>query len=664
MPRNPLQWRPGPACFGLIALVALWLVPAAPLVAQDRPPPSRAAGLTALALDMGQRGDWDAARASLRTADVPPEATHLLDWFRLRAGEGTLAEFDAWLTDMAHWPLPVTIQRAAEALLEDAPAAEVRRFYADRTPQSAAGAMALLQALDPGAEADELARSLWLEHSLNARQEAQLLERHGEALADLHGTRLDMLLWRGAGSAAERMLERVPAEVARLAQARLGLQANAQGVAALVNAVPAALADDPGLAHDRFQWRMNAGLTDSAGDLLIERSATGADALGTPEAWARWRIFLTRTTLGAGDAERAYALATPHHLEDGAQFADLEWLAGFIALRHLDRPEDALRHFRALRIRVSSPISLGRAGYWEGLAHEALGDHGAAEAAFAYAAEHTTSFYGQLAAERAGLGMDPALAHGPTYPRWQESGFAGSDLLAAALLLRDTGNWLEARRLILHLAWQLDSADDLGALGDLLLGLEEPNKALNVAKIAVQKGHVLPRAYFPLTGLEAVDLPAPADLVMAIARRESEFDPAVVSHADARGLMQVLPGTGQMMARELGIEGFDPASLTTDPALNARLGAAYLRGLREEFGPSLALVAAGYNAGPGRPRAWIDRLGDPRNGDVDIVDWVESVPFAETRNYIMRVAESLVVYRTRLAGEPAPINLEALLRGS
>jgi soluble lytic murein transglycosylase len=194
------------------------------------------------------------------------------------------------------------------------------------------------------------------------------------------------------------------------------------------------------------------------------------------------------------------------------------------------------------------------------------------------------------------------------------------------------------------------------------MAINEPNWALNVAKIAVQAEILLPDAYFPVTDLAQARFDVPIDLVKAIARRESEFDPAVVSSADARGLMQVLPGTGEMMARKLGVP-FEAGLLTRDPSLNARLGAAYLQELRDEFGPSLALVAAGYNAGPGRPRQWIQILGDPRDPAVDIVAWVESVPFAETRNYIMRVAESQVVYRARLAGQAQRPELERLLRG-
>lgn len=632
--------------------------------AQERPPPSRDAALLSQALAAASTGDLTRARAL--SAGLGDAARTLVRWNQLRNGHGTLQDFASFMDQHPHWPLQVTLQRRAEALLTNAPHPVVLAFLADREPVSAAGGLALFGALRASSQpeaARALAQRLWSDFTLSAAQEATLLDAHPDALAPLHAARLDALLWRREHAAAERMLPRVTPPQARLARARLGLQQRVAGVNALIDAVPDTLADDPGLAHDRFEWRMQSQLYDSAGELLLEQS-TSPEALGDPEAWALRRVFLVRTAMSEGAMERAYRLAAGHHLEDGARFADLTWLAGFIALRHLDRPEDALRHFRALRLRTSSPISLGRAGYWEGRAYAALGDPISAETAFAFGAEHQTAYYGQLASEAVGLPIDRDLVTGPDYPHWRDTDLAGSDLLEAALLLRRAGQWHEARRLILHLAWQLDDTDRLGALGDLMLALDEPNFAVNVAKIAVQSGIVLPRAYFPITPLADAPLPAPTELVMAIARRESEFDPAVVSPADARGLMQVLPGTGALMARRLGIADFDPAQLTSDPIRNARLGAAYLAQLTDEFGPSLALVAAGYNAGPGRPRAWIERLGDPRQPSVDVIDWVESVPFAETRNYIMRVAESLVLYRTRLAGAPAPIGMEALLRGT
>ncbi|WP_439561347.1 transglycosylase SLT domain-containing protein [Roseinatronobacter sp.] len=630
--------------------------------AQTTPPPAREAGILALALTQAASGNWEAAKSMAATSGEVAQA--LITWQALRDGQGDYAQLLAFLDQRGHWPLINVVQRHAEGLLHERSPTEVVSFFQDRAPLTEDGHIALtlaLRNLNRTDEARDMARDIWATTPLSATAEAQLNSAFGDALRALDAARVDMLLWAGDRQGAQRHMDRLNAGQQRLTRARIALQERAQGVDALVAAVPDDLSHDPGLMRDRFEFRMRAGNTDGAGDLLLAQSRHPA-GLGQADAWGARRVFLVRTTMSDGDYQRAYDLATPHGLEDGLHFVDLEFLAGFIALVHLDRPETALGHFRALRVRVNSPISLGRAGYWEGRAHEALNDPISAQAAYEFAAEHQSSYYGQLAADRLGLTLDPALVATPDYPHWQQTDLAQSDLLEAALLLRDAGQWHEARRFLLFLARQLDSEAQLGALADLMLALGEPNFALNIAKVAVQSEIVLPRAYFPVTELAQAQFDVPMDLIKAIARRESEFDAAVVSPADARGLMQVLPGTGQMMARKLGVP-FQPADLTRDPELNARLGAAYLDELRAEFGPSLALVAAGYNAGPGRPRQWIERLGDPRTPSVDFVTWVESVPFAETRNYIMRVAESLVVYRSVLAGEPRPINMEALIRG-
>ncbi|MFN3954258.1 MAG: transglycosylase SLT domain-containing protein [Pararhodobacter sp.] len=630
---------------------------------QEGAPPPRAAGAIGALVSALEAGDR-AQIARLR-ALAGETGSQVAQWQFLReGGSSDLADYAGFLARHPHWPLADALRRHAEARLDGASPQVVLEWFAGQQPLTTAGAMALHAAhlaRNDTEAALALARDLWRNHTLSEAQEALLLARHGEALGALHVARLDEMLWRGAVQNATRMLPRVPQGHAALARARLALQAREGGVNELINAIPATLADDPGLAHDRFQWRIHRGLFDEAGQLLQARSRMQA-GLGRPEAWAAGRQRLVRRALLEGNHRLAYDLAARHGLEDGVQLADLEWLAGFIALRHLGDPQAALRHFTALRVRVSSPISLGRAGYWEGRAYEAMDQPENARAAYAFGAEHQTAYYGQLAAERIGLPLDPGLLNAPDYPDWRATRLAGSDLLAAAVLLHSAGQWHEARRFVLHLARSLETEAELGALADLWLARGEPNFAVNIAKIAIQDGIVLPRAYFPLTGLEALALPAPADLVMAIARRESEFDPAVISHADARGLMQVLPGTGALVARRLGLE-YDPARLTTDPGFNALLGAAYLDELSQEFGGALPLVAAGYNAGPGRPRRWITELGDPRDPSVDPVDWVESIPFAETRNYVMRVLESLVLYRALLANEPGPIRLSELLRG-
>jgi soluble lytic murein transglycosylase len=629
---------------------------ALPASAQHEPPPDRASGLLAKALDDLRGGDWPSARGTAQRAG--PVAVAVIDWHRLRAGHGEWQDFATFLNRYPDWPGLPWLQRQGEAALAaDAAPDQVIDYFATVRPQTAAGALALIAAHRSRGEQDRAeaeAVRVWREMDLSEAQEAALLEHHGAALASHHAVRLDALLWRGERAQAERLLPRLGAGHTRLAAARLGLRERVSGVNALIDAVPAELADDAGLAWERFDWRIGNQLYDGASELLVERS-TSAAALGRPQAWARWRAWLARRALAEGDARLAYDLAARHFLDDGGDFADLEWLAGYIALRHLEDPATALRHFQHLRVRVGSPISLGRAGYWEGRAHEALGDAESARAAYAFGGEHQTSFYGLLAAERAGLPMDPALAGDERFPDWREAAFADSTVLQAALMLRRAGDWHTARRFILHLAEGLER-EELGQLGDLALALGEPNWAVNIAKAAAGRAIVLPRSYFPLTDLAETDLGIPPDLALAIARRESEFDAGVVSPAGARGLMQVMPATGELVARQLGME-FEPARLLGDPVYNARLGAGYLARMIEEFGDATMLVAAAYNAGPGRPRRWIEELGDPRNGEVDPVDWIESVPFTETRNYIMRVMESIQVYRARLAGGPVELRL-------
>jgi soluble lytic murein transglycosylase len=234
-------------------------------------------------------------------------------------------------------------------------------------------------------------------------------------------------------------------------------------------------------------------------------------------------------------------------------------------------------------------------------------------------------------------------------------------VLEAARLLARAGDRTLAKRFFLHLAEGL-ATDDLASLADLALQIDEPHIALLIAKAAAERGVILPRAYYPVVDMVPDALPVSRALALAIARRESEFDPAAQSPAGARGLMQVMPGTAKIVSRDLGLD-YALGRLTGDPAYNVTLGAQYLRDMADTFGPSVALIAAGYNAGPGRPKAWIDSFGDPRRADVDVVDWVETIPFAETRTYVMRVVEGVVIYRARLKGVAGPVRISAELKG-
>ncbi len=642
----------------LPALVLTLVLAGTPALARNQAPPPRAAGaIGALTVALAA---GDGARAAELARMAGPVGARIAEWRHLRTASTDLAALEAFLVAHPHWPQVDQIQRRAEGLLAERADAEALAFFATRAPLSTGGWIRLARALAAsGAEdgAVAIARRLWADTPLTEGEFQALLDRFGPRLTDLHEARLDAMLWAGNAAEARRLIPRVGTGAARLAEARLALQARATGVDALIAAVPEGLRGDPGLAFDRFAFRLHNNLLDEAAALLMER---GPEALGRPEAWATGRQRLARRAFLAGDYAQTYRLAAPNGLTDGATMVDLEWLAGYVALRHLNRPEEARRHFARLRDRVVSPISLARGAYWEGLAFEALGQPEQARAAFDFAAQYQTAFYGQLAAERLGIPLDEALVRPAPNPDWRQTRLAQSDLVEAAILLHTLGEWHEARRFVTHLARNLDNPAELGALADLWLARGEPNFALNVAKIAVMSGHVLMPAYFPLTGLERMDLPAPADLILAVARRESEFDPAVISHADARGLMQVLPSTGRLTARRLGLP-FDETRLISDPDFNALLGAGYLDEMIDRFG-AYSLVTAAYNAGPGRPARWIGEFGDPRDPDVDPVDWVERIPFTETRNYVMRVLEAMVIYRAILTGQ-REISLTGLLQG-
>ena len=610
------------------------------------------------ALDLAAGKDWGGALA-VAPAGVGRD---IIEWQALRAGEGQFADYQAFLSRHPDWPgLPYLREKgeATLALIDD-PAQVIGWFQAD-LPQTGAGSLALVQALlaqGRVAEAETETIRGWASLPFAEADETALIALMPDAVALADEQRLETALWDGRIVEARRMLPRVSKDLQALAAARMGLQAEAKGVTALIDAVPEARAGDPGLAYDRFIWRMKRDLYDEALEMILQRS-TSAAALGHPEAWADRRAVLARYLMRKGRMEEAYKVASSHFLTEGQDFIDLEFLSGFIALRKLGDPVTALAHFRHLETGVSTPISKARAKYWQGRAEEAAGQD--PKPSYQAAAQYQTAFYGLLAAERLGLPLDKALLANATVPDWKTAAFTKSSVLEAVKLLLDAGDRTLAKRFLLHLGESQDETG-LAQMADMTLNWGEPHLALLVAKAAAERGLILPAAYYPVPDFVPDDLAVSRALALAITRRESEFDPAARSAADARGLMQLLPGTAKLMANKLGVE-HEVDKLLTDPAYNVTMGSAYLAEMVEKFGPSIALIASGYNAGPKRPERWMTEFGDPRAPDVDVVDWVESIPFDETRTYVMRVAEGVVIYRAKLKGEAGPVKITEELKG-
>lgn len=620
--------------------------------------------LLASALSAVENDDWVTAdHLSDQMSD--PVGKDMIVWSRLRAGEGEWWEYKDFLARNPDWPGLKRLRRVAEGVIDATDTAKnIRTFFAVQAPQTGSGALALARALKQQGRTAEARSEIiraWKDLSLSKVDQQNLLSDYKGVVERHHAARLENLLWKGWKVEAGRMFDLVPKAQASLAKARIGLQRAAPNVDTLIDTIPAVLANDPGLAFDRFQWRMKKDRWDEAHDLLVERTG-GTKKMGRPEEWAPRRRGFARRSMRAGEHNIAYLLASQHELDDGANYADLEWLSGYISLVHLNAPKQALVHFNKFAKAVKTPISFGRAGYWQGRTYEVLKQYSQAEASYRFAAQYQTSFYGQLAAERMQMDADVDLNGLELVESWKQSSFVNSEVLRAATLLNNAQEVVMVRWFLTHMAETMDRADLL-KLASFAIELDQPFVALGIAKEAAKRGIVLPAAYYPVTELAGYSADVVPEMAMSIARRESELSPGAISSAGARGLMQLMPATARAVADELDME-YSKARLTSDWRYNATLGTAYLAGLIDIYEGSYVLAFAAYNAGPNRADEWIELYGDPRDPLVDAVDWVEHIPFRETRNYVMRVIESLHVYRARISGQASKVQLLAdLTRG-
>ena len=631
-----------------LLLVLMLLGPIAPLRAETETVRIAPRPL-ASAMHAMQAGRWEVARGL--AARDGPAAEALIEWHFLRAGLGTPDQILAFLAAHADWPDLDYIRRQSEAIMaKDASPEQILAFYTAHPAQTGTGALSHATALltqDQLGEAEATLVMAWRSLNLTTEEHEAFLAADPELLKPHHAARLDMALWRGL-SDVDLMLSLVSAEDQRLAKLRQTLDSRARASDEIAALTEAELAN-PGIAHAMFNRHVRSD-KDAAIDLILRQSRIDG-GLGQPEAWASWRRALARDRMREGKPEDAYALASVHQLFEGENFADLEWLSGYLALTYLDAPEMALDHFQRFRDVVATPISLGRAGYWIGRTQEALGNPEAAALAYAQGAKHQTSFYGLLAAERGGLPADPALSGDQDFAPDGANLSPPNLAMQAAILALAAGQSILAEKFIVHLGGTLNR-DGLNLMARILKNLDAPHLQVMLGKAAAARGLTLPGPYYPLHPMAGAALPVPPELALAIARRESEFDPNVVSGAGAMGLMQVMPGTARDVARDLRIP-YERDRVMRDWEYNVRLGGTYLEQLARLFDGNIVLIAAAYNDGPAGPPQWIAQFGYPRlTGGMDIVDWIEHIPFRETRNYVMRVAESLPVYRARL-GQPA-----------
>ncbi|MEO3417253.1 lytic transglycosylase domain-containing protein [Roseovarius sp. CAU 1744] len=607
-----------------------------------------------------QADRWDVA-ANLAARDGPA-AADLIEWYRLRSGRGDAQAIQAFLDRNPDWPALDYLRRRNELRMIVADHDAILKFYAAHAPQTGIGALTyagVLMANGRQEEAEATIVTAWRTMDLTTEEHNAFMEAYEGILKPHHVARMHMAAWRGLKD-VKLMKPLVSADLRKRIETRQTIENGRKALDKWIAALPAKLRRDAHVAYAEFNHLMSKRKTDSAIKLMLRQSRIDG-GLGDPHRWSNNRRSLARAQMRAGNHQMAYDLASVHQLSGGSRYADLEWLSGYLALRFLNQPELALDHFQRLRAAVVTPISLGRAGYWIGRAQEALNDPEAAQIAYAEGAQHPTSFYGILAAERANIPLDPMLDGKEFFAPWREAGFTSSSVFQAGVLAIATGRITLAEQFFVHLSQSLDR-EELGQLAHALDDLGQPHLQVMVGKAAARRAIVLPSAYYALHPLAQENLPVPAELSLTIARRESEFDLGVVSGAGAQGLMQLMPGTAKEVAGDLGL-AHSRTRVLEDWRYNVALGSTYLAQLADWLDGNLVLMSVGYNAGPGRARQWIEAMGDPRTSDVDIIDWIEHIPFRETRNYVMRVTESMPVYRARLGKDPLPIPFSEELKG-
>jgi soluble lytic murein transglycosylase len=625
--------------------------------AATKPLSKTGAKIYSTALTAAARGNWRSAhRQASKIRDKLP--AKVLRWLELsqRGNRKSFGQISEFVFKNDNWPRRGTLRRRAEeALGGSVPPRKVLRWFDTYPPLTTDGKIRLIEAVIANGmkeKARKLVRETWLNANFGRNQEKQFRKQYRKFLTKTdHSARLDRLLWDGQTTRARRMMPLVDTPTQKLAMARISLRTFRGGVDWHIRQVPASLRTDPGLVFERARWRRRKGLDDGAYALLKN---VPADAPYATKWWVE-RSIIARRLLAKGHISEAYRLAKSNGLSTGARFVEAEWLAGWIALRHLGDPKTARSHFITISDRVSYPISKARAAYWVGRAAEASGDLAAATKSFQAASKHGTTYYGQLAAARSNSSVVLASSKlAPTMP--DRAVFDRDERVRAVRLLSQVGARDHVRPFMYKLLSEAKTPQRQILTAELANQIGQRDFAVRAGRKSYRNGAPLPEIAYPVIKMTG-NHPEQA-LLHAIVRQESNFDTAAISHAGARGLMQVMPGTAREVAKRLRVR-YSPKKLTRDSGYNVRLGQAYLGQMINRFDGSYILAIVSYNAGPSAARRWVRQNGDPREPGVDVIDWVESIPYRETRNYVQRVIENLQVYRVRMGN---PMLAEGIVR--
>lgn len=616
------------------------------------------------------KGDTDGADA-LVAKIKDPAARKLATWYEFRSANTDVAadRIEQFRLANPEWPDQNALRDRAETalFLDGSSPDKVKAFFSSSAPLTGAGKAALAGAyLKDGnqAGAKELVTSAWRDYQLNPPVEKKILSEFGSMLTlDDHRARVDRLLYPDNPSltdAALRVAKLLPAEEQKKIAARIAVVKRGSNAGKLLDAIPAsATAGDVGLLFNRIQWLRRKDRDQEAWNMLLS-APTSPDQLLDLDGWWTERRVNCRAALNAGQPRIAYQIAVEHGPITGDSYVEAEFLAGWIALRFLSDPKSALEHFQALRTAAKSSKNIALAEYWLGRSALALGDPGAAMIHFHGAAKYPQFFFGQLG--RQALDARPAMLEVTPTPLPTEADaerFLNRDAVRAIGVALAADMQQVTPQFFLELSRDLDSPAEVVLLAEFARLSGNPQISLRLSKIAFNRDipvgdYALPIGVLPQIKSLTSSRVDPA-LMHALSRQESEFNASAKSPVGASGLMQLMPGTARAIAKEYKVKY--EASALTNPAYNVQLGEAHLSDLIDSYSGSYFLALAAYNAGPGRVQEWIKAFGDPRDPDVDPIDWIERIPFTETREYVLKIMETVQLYRARLSGPENALQL-------
>jgi soluble lytic murein transglycosylase len=611
------------------------------------------------AMDLARRGKTnDATDAEKKITD--PAAQKLAEWFILRHSESSalFSRYLTFITDNPEWPGNTLLRRRAESRLwqEKSDAATVHAFTGDR-PLTARGRFALARVrLDEGDRdgAQRLVREAYRSGELTERTESDVLDAFRDLLGrEDHMARMDQRLGAKDFSGAMRAAKRVGDDAVAIVKACSAVKGGDDKASDKLDAVSADASQDLGYVLCRVQYLMRKErFVDAANLMRIAPKETMA--LQDTDEWWRVRRLLARKLLDLRDYQTAYDVTWDAAMPaSDAYRADSQFMPGWIALRYLDDPQTARRYFARIDEGATNPITLARANYWRGRAAEALGDKGAMRKYYEMAARYPTAYYGQLS--RAKLGIDKIELRMPPQPQLASSATMADEIVRAADLLYAIGERDIVSAFGADLAEHCTDVATMSALAEEMGRHNDAHAMLELGRAALGRGLALDAYAFPTIGIpEHTQFGQPIDrsVIYSVARTESAFDQRDRSSAMAVGLMQVTPEAGKDTAKRFNVK-YDWDKMVSDPVYNTQMGAAEISALLQEYKGNFIMTFAGYNAGRGRVRDWIKAYGDPRDPAVDPIDWAERIPFSETRNYVQRVMENLLVYQHRF-GSGAP----------